>query len=122
MHEPGSRHRDAIPQKTSITLLCYCRPADYFSHKLDVNNYCYGNMHTHQIFLYLNNKIWFFFINQKQNKCSVTLLFLLHCCDHVSVVYPSLSGAPGALKEAGFGIQTTNLLLTRLHLAQFAVR
>lgn len=89
MHEPGSWYHDAIPQKTYIILLCYCRPAGYFSHESDINDYCYHNMHTHPIFLCPKTKI--------KNKINFQLLwfFLLHCCDHVSVVYPSRNGAQG---------------------------
>lgn len=95
MHEPGSWYHDAIPQKTYIILLCYCRPAGYFSHESDINNYCYHNMHTHPIFLCTKIRMSFFYQSKTKQTFSYSGFFLLHGCDHVSVVYPSRNGAQG---------------------------
>lgn len=52
---------------------------------------------THIQYFYIRTKkcVLLFIKKAKQTTILVTLFFLLHCCDHVSVVYSSLSRARG---------------------------
>lgn len=97
-HEPESWYHDHIPQSTYIITLCYLWPAAYFSHELDVNNYCYCKMHTHPIFLYQNIKVCVFFLSKRQNDLKFQWL-CLHCWDHKQ--------GPGHWKKPVWGFQAS---------------
>lgn len=97
-HEPESWYHDHIPQSTYIITLCYLWPAAYFSHELDVNNYCYRKMHTHPIFLYQNIKVCVFFLSKRQNDVKFQWL-CLHCWDHKQ--------GPGHWKKPVWGFQAS---------------